>query len=58
MNIGLGNEYNSDRGSLTFRRIQLIQNNLFDYILHMQYHRSDTNNNKQHSLSLNYSGSL
>ena len=43
MNIGPGDEYNRDRGSLTFRKIATNSTNLFDPIFHMQYHRSDTN---------------
>ena len=43
MNIGPGDEYNRDWGSLTFRTITTNSTNLFDPILHMQYHRGDTN---------------
>ena len=43
MNIRPVDENNSIQGSLTFRTITTISTNLFDPILHMQYHRSDTN---------------
>ena len=43
INIGPGDKYNRDQGSLTFRTITTNSTNLFDPILHMQYHRSDTN---------------
>ena len=51
MNIGPVDEYNRDQGSLTFRTITTNSTNLFDPILHMQYHRSDTNNTDMSEIS-------